>query len=146
MTNRLKRLIKKEFGRRTYLSLCTKALSMTEEKKDAVIASLYDELYEKLKDNEAMSIRNKLQRLDGAIIYIQRINKTYGTVVFMFAAAVLFILLSAALAWIKAAAIILLTVCLAYRSYEFYCNRFCILDLQIAVVYRKVLESLAEAD
>lgn len=146
MTNRLKKLIKKEFGRRTYLSLCTKALSMTEDKKEEVIASLYDELYEKLKGNEDTNIKNKLQRLDGAIIYIQRINKTYGTVVLLFVAAVLFVLLSSALVWIKAVAIVLLTGCLAYRSYEYYCNRFCILDLQIAVVYRKVLESLAKID
>lgn len=146
MTNRLKKLIKKEFGRRTYLSLCTKALSMTEDKKEEVIASLYDELYEKLKGNEDSNIKNKLQRLDGAIIYIQRINKTYGTVVLLFVAAVLFVLLSSALVWIKAVAIVLLTGCLAYRSYEYYCNRFCILDLQIAVVYRKVLESLAKID
>lgn len=146
MTNRLKKLIKKEFGGRTYLSLCTKALSMTEEKKEEVIASLYEELYEKVKGSADINIKNKLQRLDGAIIYIQRINKTYGTVVLLFIAAVLFILFSSALVWIKAAAIILLAGCLAYRSYEFYCNRFCILDLQIAVVYRKVLESLSEAE
>ena len=146
MTNRLKKLIKKEFGGKTYLSLCTKALSMTEDKKEEVIASLYNELYEKLKGSADANIKNKLQRLDGAIIYIQRINKTYGTVVLMFVAAVLFIMFSAAAIWIKTAAIVLLTGCMVYRSYEYYCNRFCILDLQIAVVYRKVLESLAKID
>lgn len=144
MVNIFKNLIKKELGKGTYYRLAL----MVKEKPDTRFMEpegLYTDIYESLKNKDTEVLNSMHERLNEAMIHVVRINRDYKKAFLVILAAVAFVVSVNTVGWLTAATLSLLILCLFYKTYEFFNNKFCFVDVQIVLVYKRVLDKLNSA-
>ena len=103
---------------------------------------IYNDIFERLKDKDILTIRKMRDRLNDAMIWALRISKTYFYSFLFYVGASLFLIsigIQPLFIWIG---ISLLTICFLFKSYEYIINKYCFIDAQIVLVYKAVLDEL----
>lgn len=146
MASVFKKIICKELGEHSYDQYfeCYQRL-INDKKYDAKKLDneeIYNDMYNKLKDKDIMTLKKMGKRLSSAMFLVLRISKTYKFTVIAFIAAVIFLLVYGTTLLIGSVSIGLMAVCFLYKSYEYIVNKYCFIDAHIVIVYKAVLDRL----
>ncbi len=146
MSSIFRKLISKELGEYSYHKYFRCYQKLIEEKKydnrELQNEEIYNDIYEKLKENEVADLQERLERLLGAMCESLGINKSYSFAVVFYFLSVAFIIIQGLLPIVTIAAIAAMSVCFLYKTYEFVVNKFCYIDAHIVIVYKAVLDQL----
>ena len=99
-------------------------------------------MYEKLKYRDFKSIAKMHNRLNDTMLLAFRINKNFFTAFIVYLAASIYLIAKDVRPELTIIALILMTICFLYKTYEFICNKFCYIDAQIVLVYKAVLDRI----
>lgn len=141
MSNVFKKLISKELGEANYhryFSFVKKNL----ETKKSDSQTIYNDMYDKLKYRDLKSITRMHNRLNETMLLAFRISKNFFFSFVFYLSAAIFIIAKSSQPQITLMALILMSVCIIYKTYEFIANKFCYIDAQIVLVYKAVLDRI----
>jgi len=141
MSNVFKKLISKELGEvnyNRYFSFVKKNM----EEKVGNSQTIFNDMYEKLKYRHVKSISKMHSRLNDTMLLAFRISKNFFLAFIFYLSAAIFLIAKGIQPGLTIAALILMSVCFVYKSYEFVSNKFCYIDAQIVLVYKAVLDRI----
>jgi len=141
MSNVFKKLISKELGEvnyNRYFSFVKKNM----EEKVGNSQTIFNDMYEKLKYRDVKSISKMHSRLNDTMLLAFRISKNFFLAFIFYLSAAIFLIAKGIQPGLTIAALILMSVCFVYKSYEFVSNKFCYIDAQIVLVYKAVLDRI----
>jgi len=141
VSNVFKKLISEELGEvnyRRYFAFVKKSI----ETKNSNNQIIFNDMYEKLKYRDFKSIAKMHNRLNDTMLLAFRINKNFFTAFIVYLAASIYLIAKDVRPELTIIALILMTICFLYKTYEFICNKFCYIDAQIVLVYKAVLDRI----
>lgn len=103
---------------------------------------VFQDIYERLKDQDVSVIEKKSSRLMDAMLYALRVNRMYVPEFVVYVAVSLFLIALGMPVWITLVSLGLLSICFLIKSFEFIENKYCYIDAHIILVYKEVLEQL----
>lgn len=140
------RLIRKEFGEKKYNQyfFCYQKLLTTKRynSKNLENKEIYDDIYNKLKDKDLSALKKMSERLLDAMYQALRISRSYYFILIFYLCAGGFIALQGLIPWITIIALLAMSSCFLYKTYEFVINKYCFIDAHIVLVYKSVLDKL----
>lgn len=146
MSSVFRKLISKELGECNYHKYFRCYQKLIEEKKynskELKNEEIYNDIYEKLKENEVSDLQARLERLLGAMCEALGINKNYVFAVIFYLVSVTFIIAQGLVPFVTIIAIGAMSICFLYKTYEFVVNKYCYIDAHIIIVYKEVLDQL----
>lgn len=141
MSNVFKKLISKELGEvnyRRYSSFLKK--NMESKLNDS--QTIFNDMYDKLKYRDLKSITKMHNRLNDTMLLAFRISRNFFVAFLFYLSASIFLISKSIQPELTIAALILMSICFVYKTYEFIANKFCYIDAQIVLVYKAVLDKL----
>jgi len=141
MSNVFKKLISKELGETNYHRYFT-SVKKSMENKVSDSQTIYNDMYEKLKYRDYKSIAKMHNRLNDTMLLAFRISKNFFMAFLFYMAASIFLIAKGLQPELTIVALILMSLCFVYKSYEFIANKFCYIDAQIVLVYKAVLDRI----
>ena len=141
MSNVFKKLISKELGEinyHRYFSFTKKNIDA--RKQDSQL--IYNDMYEKLKYRDIKAITKMHSRLNDTMLLAFRISKNFLFSFLVYLGASIFIIARVIRPEFTIVALILMSICFVYKTYEFITNKFCYIDAQIVLVYKAVLDRI----
>lgn len=146
MSSVFRKFISKELGEYSYHKYFRCYQRLIEEKrynnKEMKNEEIYNDIYEKLKENEVEDLQRRLERLLGAMCEALGINKSYSFAVIFFLISTIFIIAQGLQPIVTVIAILAMSACFLYKTYEFVVNKYCYIDAHIIIVYKAVLDQL----
>ncbi|NLP35441.1 MAG: hypothetical protein GX359_09700 [Clostridiales bacterium] len=141
MANVFKKLISKELGEVNYRRYSSYIKRNMENKKgDSQI--IFNDMYEKLAVRDIKSIAKMHERLNDTMILAFRISKNYFFAFLFYLAASVFLIAKEVQPELTIIALVIMSACFIYKTYEFIVNKFCYIDAQIVLVYKTVLDRI----
>lgn len=141
MSNVFKKLISKELGEKNYNRyFCFIKRNVESRMSESQV--IYNDMYEKLKSKDIRSITKMHDRLNDTMLLAFRISKNYYFSFIFYLIASFYIIIRDIQPEITIMALILMSVCFVYKTYEFVVNKFCYIDAQIVLVYKAVLDKI----
>ncbi|MBE5967269.1 MAG: hypothetical protein E7255_09945 [Lachnospiraceae bacterium] len=141
MSNVFRKLISKELGEVNYHRYsCYIRRGMENKKGDSQI--IFNDMYEKLAVRDIKSIAKMHERLNDTMILAFRISKNYFFAFLFYLASCALLIAKIAQPKLTILALILMSMCFVYKTYEFIANKFCYIDAQIVLVYKTVLDRI----
>lgn len=136
-----RKLISREFGENIYYKyfyVCQKSL------QDKVFDSkeIYQDIYRRVERRDKGDIRLMQTRLNDSLVTAVRIIKTYTIFVIYVLAAVFYLITLGMNPLVTAAGIVLISLILLLKTYEYIINKYCYIDAQIVLIYKNVLDKL----
>lgn len=146
MSSLFKRLLSRELGEVNYNKyfFCYQKL-IAEKKYDTKKLEnreVYDDIYNFLKEKDEEILQEQLEGLLETMIMALRISRQYMFVFICYLLTSLFLISQGLMLYITISAIVLLSVCFLYKTYEFIVNKYCYIDAHIVIIYKSVLDSL----
>lgn len=141
MSNVFKKLISKELGEANYhryFSFVKKNM----ESKAIDSQAIYNDMYEKLRYRDMKSIVKMHSRLNDTMVLAFRISKNFFFAFIFYLMASIFVIAKVPQPEVVFVALILMSSCFIYKTYEFIANKFCYIDAQIILVYKAVLDRI----
>lgn len=141
MSNVFRKLISKELGEvnyHRYFSFVKKNMEI--KKSDSQM--IFNDMYEKLKYRDPKSIKKMHNRLNDTMLLAFRISKNFFLAFIFYLSASIFLIMKSLNPEITILALILMSACFVYKTYEFITNKFCYIDAQIVLVYKAVLDRI----
>ncbi|MDD6208621.1 MAG: hypothetical protein PUB10_08895 [Clostridiales bacterium] len=146
MASLFRKLIQSELGIQSYehyFRCYQNSLPKQEEGgKIAYNKEVFQDIYEKLKDQDIVSIERRSTRLMDTMLYAMRINRMYLPEFVFYLAVSLFLISQMLPVGITLVSLGLISLCFLFKSYEFIENKYCYIDAHIILVYKEVLEEL----
>lgn len=141
MKNVFKKLISKELGEINYRRyFCFVKKNIDNKINDS--QTIYIDIYDKLKYRDMKSIKKMHDRLNDTMLLAFRISKNYFFAFLFYLAASIFIIARTIRPELTVFAVILMSICFVYKTYEFIANKFCFIDAQIVLIYKAVLDKI----
>lgn len=136
-----RKLISREFGENIYYKyfyVCQKSL------QDKIFDSkeIYQDIYRRVERRDKGDIRLMQTRLNDSLVTAVRIIKTYTIFVIYVLAAVFYLITLGMNPLVTAAGIVLISLILLLKTYEYIINKYCYIDAQIVLIYKNVLDKL----
>lgn len=103
---------------------------------------VFQDMYNKLKDNDRDSLILKLERLSEAMYLAVHVSKTYIFVIVFYLGAAAFLISQQLQISITVMSILLMSTCFLYKTYEFVVNKYCFIDAYLILIYKEVLDKL----
>lgn len=141
MANVFKKLIRKELGETNYHRYSS-FIKKNVENRMSESQTIFNDMYEKLKYRDIKSISKMHNRLNDTMLLAFRISKNFLFAFMFYFLAAVYLIMRAMNPELTALAIILVTICFVYKTYEFISNKFCYIDAQIVLVYKAVLDRI----
>lgn len=105
---------------------------------------IYDDMYELLKRENEVDITERLSDMLSTLKAAFRITR-YFALVFIAYIAGNIALISMELDYrVTCVSILLMGICFLYKLVEFVCNKYCVLDAYLFMIYKSVLEKIAK--
>jgi hypothetical protein len=145
MSSIFKKLISREFGENNYnkyFFVCQKSL----QSKKFDSKEIYNDIYEKLRNKDNITIKRMQVRLNDAMFLAVRTCKTYFFSFLFYMGAIFYLLTKDVSLLISFLSIVLMSVCFLVKTYQFIVNKYCFIDAQIVLVYKSVLEKIILID
>ncbi|SHK30001.1 hypothetical protein SAMN02745136_02223 [Anaerocolumna jejuensis DSM 15929] len=136
-----RKLISREFGENIYYKyfyVCQRSL----QEKFFDSDEIYQDIYRRVERRDKGDIKNMQTRLNESLVIAVRIIKTYIIFVVYVLAAVLYLVTLGLHPIVTAAGIILISLILLQKTYEYIINKYCYIDAQIVLIYKNVLDKL----
>lgn len=146
--NLFRKHLKRVFGKeqyKQYFLICSQAFSSGLFKKDDAFRNeIYADMYQHLEHESKEKIVEKLQDMVGVVEKAAGICGSFGFFMFFyFLANVVLIGLNLEY-YVTCISIALIGACFIYKLLQFLSNRHCVLDAQLFLIYKSVLENLAK--
>lgn len=146
MASVFKKLISKELGESSYNKYFFSFQKRIANKDYDIRAfdneEIFNDIYNRLKDKDIASLTKMVERLSDTMFLAMRISKTFIFAFLAYLGASIFIISQGLMPIITVGALILLSICFIYKTYEFVVNKFCFIDAHIVIVYKAVLDML----
>ncbi len=140
------RFLKKELGRQTYEKYCSSfdkyRLDKSIQNRITSSQTIYDDLYESLKDQDIAVLQHKLERLINSMCESVNISKYYMFSFFFYLGCSLFLIFQNLDPQITIFTLILMSGAFIFKTCEFVANKYCFVDANIVLVYKSVLDQL----
>jgi len=105
---------------------------------------IYDDMYEQLKRENEMDISERLSDMLSTLKTAFRITR-YFVLVFLAYIAGNIALITLELDYrVTCVSIMLMGLCFLYKLVEFVCNKYCVMDAYLFMIYKSVLEKIAK--
>lgn len=141
MSNVFRKLISKELGEVNYRRYsCYIKRGMENKKGDSQV--VFNDMYEKLIVRDIKSIAKMHERLNDTMILAFRISKNYFFAFLFYFASSVFLIAKEIQPELTIIALVLMSMCFVYKTYEFLANKFCYIDARIVLVYKTVLDHI----
>lgn len=141
MASIFKRLIRKEFGvqkyRKYFVSMQNGVMN-----KQMDGTEVYVDIVRTLRGRDMGTMARMHDRLNEAMIYALKVNRSIGMVAVLYAVSMAAVIFAVSQVYLCVAAAVLLTGVFIYKIYEYLINRYCFIDAQIILVYKRALEKL----
>lgn len=135
------KLISREFGENIYYKyfyVCQRSL----QEKFFDSEEIYQDIYKRVERRDKGDIKKMQKRLNESLVIAVRIIKTYIIFVIYVLAAVLYLVTMGMNLLVTAAGIILISLVLLQKTYEYIINKYCYIDAQIVLIYKNVLDKM----
>ena len=133
--------ISKELGEVNYHRYsCYIKRGMENKKGDSQV--VFNDMYEKLIVRDIKSIAKMHERLNDTMILAFRISKNYFFAFLFYFASSVFLIAKEIQPELTIIALVLMSMCFVYKTYEFLANKFCYIDARIVLVYKTVLDHI----
>lgn len=140
------KLLQREFGAlkyQKYFSIYeTRMQTKMQNTSNSGSQEIFADIYKELKDQDFKVLCQKSDRLTDAMTAAVQISRMYMISFVFYLAAALFLIAQSLLPVITIIALLLMSVCFIYKTYEFVVNKFCYIDAYIIIVYKTVLDQL----
>jgi hypothetical protein len=136
-----RKLISKEFGENIYYKyfyVCQRSL----QEKFFDSDEIYQDIYRRVERKDKGDLKKMQKRLNESLITAVRIIKTYIIFVVYVLAAVFYLVTLGLHPLVTAAGILLISLILLQKTYEYIINKYCYIDAQIVLIYKNVLDKL----
>jgi hypothetical protein len=155
MESVFKRLIRFEFGEKSYYKfflLCkmyfeNKYLKSEDNQNiDSWLLPIYIDIFEQVKEKEPDAVNKMRDRLKEALELGIRIKRNFIYAFLFFLGAVLLIFMQGfpiIITWVSITAMV---ICFLFKVYEYVINKYCLIDLQIIMVYKLVLDTVSSLE
>jgi hypothetical protein len=148
MTNVFKKLIRKEFGDRNYYKyfFCYQNMLYDEnfEIDKVTKDEVYTDIYNNLKKLDKQNLIKRHSRLSDTMVTAFSITNTFLIVIGFYAVAMWLLISQGFNPMVAKVSMVIISVAFLYKLYEYILNKFCYVDVHIAIIYKTVLESLIE--
>ena len=141
MSNVFKKLISRELGDANYHRYFS-SVKKNLETKMGDSQTIYNDMYEKLRDRDLKSITKMHSRLNDTMILAFRISKNFFFSFIFYLIATMVVIAKVQQQELVITALGLMSMCFVYKIYEFVANKFCYIDAQIVLVYKAVLDRI----
>lgn len=146
MASVFRKLICKELGENSYNKYFSSYQKMIDNKtyNHQILENeeIYEDIYNKLKDIDLLTLKKRMSRLSDAMFLVLRISKFYKMCIIAYLASILFLLFYGVMLWVGIASVLLLSIAFLYKTYEFIVNKYCFIDAHIVIIYKTVLDRL----
>lgn len=151
MENVFKRLILNEFGKKAYYKFFLLCKIYIENKYikgessqnlNSWLLPIYIDIYEQIKDEKPETVEKMRLRLKHAIDLGIRIKKNFIYAFLFYLGGVFLILVQKINPLISLISISAMTLCFLYKVMEYFVNKYCLIDIQIIMVYKLVLDTM----
>ncbi len=142
MSNVFKKLISKELGETNYKRYFSFVKKNVEEKVGSSSQTVFNDMYEKLKYRDIKAITKMHHRLNDTMLLAFRISRNFFLAFIFYLGACIYLIARDLQPELTIVALILMSVCFIYKTYEFITNKFCYIDAQIVLVYKAVLDRI----
>jgi hypothetical protein len=141
-----KKLLSRELGENKYNKYFSSyqklVANRTYDSRKINSDEIYNDIYEYLKDRDIKVLTKMLERLLDAMYLAVRISKQF-VFAFVFYLIGAFVLIAQSLdPVVTVPALLLMSCCIIYKTYEFVVNKYCYIDAHIVLVYKSVLDKL----
>ncbi|MGB4657742.1 MAG: hypothetical protein WBI07_01010 [Mobilitalea sp.] len=145
MSNIFKKLIRKELGKENY-NLYSSHVKKNKDAQKSNAEMIYNHIYENLKNKDLKAITIMHKRLNDTMVLAFRISRNFVIAFIAYLIASIVLIVQVPKPELALAAIILLSICFVYKTYEFIAIKFCYVDAQIILVYKAVLDKIIIGD
>lgn len=142
MNNVFNKLIRKELGEVNYhrYFIFVRKSMRTEERSNT--QAIFNDMYDKLRYRDKKAITKMHNRLNDTMLLALRISRTYLASFIFYVVVSIFLLMKGLYPPIAIAAILGISICFIYKTYEFIAHKVCYVDAQIVLVYKAVLDRI----
>ena len=145
--NVFKKCLKKQFGRRKYISY----VRMFEEEviKNAYTKTkfqdkkIFNDMYELLKEENSEYIKERKELLAETLYMALQIGRKFLSVIVFYIVANIVVLALDLDYFVTCMSVILMGGCFIYKLIEFLSNKYCVIDAYLIMIYKTVLETLS---
>jgi hypothetical protein len=141
-----KKLLSKELGENKYNKyFCCYQQSVTNhtyDSKNLKNEEIFNDIFEDLKDKDILALTKMLERLLDTMYLAVRISKQFVFNFIFYVLASFFIISQGLVPVIMVVALLGMSICMIYKTYEFVVNKYCYIDAHIILVYKSVLDQL----
>lgn len=146
MSSVFKKLLSRELGEskyNKYFSSYQKLVANhTYDSKKISNEEIYNDIYEYLKDRDLSVLNKMLERLLDTMYLAVRISRQFVFAFIFYLAAAGFLIVQNLPPIVTVPALLLMSGCIIYKTYEFVVNKYCYIDAHIVLVYKSVLDKL----
>lgn len=146
MTSIFKKLLHTEFGEeyynRFFFSFQKKLMEKRTLERKIENEDIYGDLYLLLKGKERPALVKMEERLSDAMYTTVKISRTYFWAFLFYLIAALFLIALGLHPAATVPALVVMSVCFLYKTYEFVVNKYCYIDAYIILVYKAALDKV----
>lgn len=150
MSSVFKKLLSQEFGESNYNKYFYCFQKLLSEKKYDIKKmeneEIYEDIYNRLKEKERVVLQKKSEQLLDTMFIALSISKNYIFIFLCYLAVAFFLIIQGLVPIITISALVLLSGCFIYKTYEFVINKYCYIDAHLIIIYKSVLDQLLEGE
>ena len=141
MGNEYRRLLKRQFGKKSYAAF-VRSVKAGLNSTTIIQKDVYHEIYRSLKLLQPGILLCKHRQLEEVIARVVRIGKQYSLATGVYLAAVAALLVFGTVPLYTCIGLFLITLAFAIKTGEYLGNKFCYVDVRIVINYKTALEHL----
>lgn len=148
MANVFQKFLKKDLGEHRYQEYCLifEKYKLNRSTVNRLVSSqeVYRDLYEFLKDQDFMTLRQRMESLIDSMCEAVNISKYYAFAFVFYLGASLFLIFQGLNPQVTILSLLLMSGLFIYKTCEFVSNKYCYVDANIILVYKSVLDQLLQ--